>query len=467
MNIRTKETVRFAAAALLATVVFLFVRPRAREEMPAVLSGAGAQQHHASAEHTPTRDTSRSWRAPRPSPETASAEEIVADKLRKFGQSRREIAQAMAKMKNIGVPLLVERFFDAVEGGDWNEIKAAFDAINGGESNAGQSSERLPEVTALWGPIIDAYGAAEQVNLWPAQKLLDYGNEVLGALRPGQVYVGGTDEGRWIPSLLNETAEGERRIVITQNGLADGTYSEYLRFLYGDRFNALTEEDSTTTFSAFIADARKRLEHDRQFPNEPKQVRENEQLSMEDGRVQVAGMVAVMDINQRLLQLLMEKNPDLSFALQESFPLRETYSQAVPLGPIMELGVQDQNTFTTERAAASVDYWKTVADQLSSQDTPAERVEQKSYSKLAVGQANLLAERGFSDAAVQTYRAALGISPNNVEAVLGLASLLERTERKNDAQSLVEKFASEYPDRVEALKRHRAGGSITFSRRGD
>ena len=391
----------------------------------------------------------------------------MAEKLRKFGQSRREIAQAMAKKKNIEVPLLVERFFDAVERGNWSEIEAAFDAINGGESNAGHSSERLPEVTALWGPIIDAYGAAEQVNLWPAQKLLDYGNAVLGALRPGQVYVGGTDEGRWIPSLLNETTEGERRIVITQNGLADGTYAEYLRFLYADRFNALTEEDARDTFGAFMTDAQKRLDHDRQFPDEPKQIRENEQVSAEDGKTQVAGMVVVMDINQRLLRLLMEKNPNLSFALQESFPLKETYSEAVPLGPIMELGVQDQSTFTAERAAASVDYWKTVADQLSSQEAPAERVEQKSYSKLAVGQANLLAERGFSDAAEQTYRVALGILPNNVEAVLGLASLLERTERRNDAQSLVEKFASEYPDRVEALKRYRAGGSITFSRRGD
>jgi hypothetical protein len=47
----------------------------------------------------------------------------------------------------------------------------------------------------------------------PAQKLLDYGNAVLGALRPGMVYVGGTDPGRWIPTLLNETSESERHIV--------------------------------------------------------------------------------------------------------------------------------------------------------------------------------------------------------------------------------------------------------------
>ena len=60
---------------------------------------------------------------------------------------------------------------------------------------------RSPEVAQLWAPIIDAYGVAEQVHIWPAQKLLDMGNAVLSQLRPGMVYVGGTDDGRWVPAL--------------------------------------------------------------------------------------------------------------------------------------------------------------------------------------------------------------------------------------------------------------------------
>jgi hypothetical protein len=39
---------------------------------------------------------------------------------------------------------------------------------------------------------------------------------------PGMVYVGGDDNGRWVPELINDTSDGEHHIVITQNCLADG-----------------------------------------------------------------------------------------------------------------------------------------------------------------------------------------------------------------------------------------------------
>jgi hypothetical protein len=35
--------------------------------------------------------------------------------------------------------------------------------------------------------------------------------------------------------------------------------------------------------------------------------------------MQVTGMAGVMAINEKLLQALLEKNPDLSFAMQEAF----------------------------------------------------------------------------------------------------------------------------------------------------
>jgi hypothetical protein len=393
-----------------------------------------------------------------------TAEEVVAAKLKRFAQSRREIMRAMAREKNVIVPAVVEQFFDAVETGDWVQIKAAFDAINGGEPNAGHGGKRLPEVTALWASIIDTYGVAEQVHIWPAQKLLDMGNSVLSQLRPGMVYLGGTDDGRWIPTLLNATSEGEQHIVMTQNGLADATYLDYVRFLYGDRFSPLSQEDSQRAFSEYVEDARKRFAHDRDFPDEPKQVRPGEGLGEKDGRFSVSGITAVMDINERLLRTMMEKNPDLSFALQESSPMKGTYADAVPLGPIMELGAQDQSTFTRERAAESAAYWSAIAEQLrANPDEVNGETPLKSYSKLAVGQANLFAERGFNEAAEQTYRTALGMMPSYADATVALAELLQRTGRGDEARVLVEKFARDYPNKVEALKKFRSSGSVTVS----
>lgn len=455
----------FVGSLLLVLVLLLWMGNR--KTAPADQTAATpTKATHSSAAASNGINGRRVIRAATGTAPALTAEEVVAAKLKQFGQSRREIMRAMARQKNVAVPESAERFFDAVESGDWAKIKAAFDAINGGEGNAGHGEKRSPEVQALWAPIIDAFGVAEQVHLWPAQKLIDYGHAILDQLRPGMVYVGGTDEGRWVPTLLNETSDGERHVVLTQNGLADGTYLEYLRFLYGDRLSALSSDDSQRAFSDYMTDARKRLEHDQQFPDEPKQVRPGEEIKMVDNRITVAGRVAVMDINERLLSMLMEKNPELSFALQESFPLKGTYPGAAPLGPIMELGAQDQSGFTPQRAAESVAYWQQLAEQLrESPDPEKQGTPEKSFSKLAVGQANLYAERGLPEQAEQTYRIALEMRGDNTDAALGLASLLERNGRAADAKALLDQFAREYPKQAADIDKRRKSTSVTFEAR--
>jgi hypothetical protein len=68
---------------------------------------------------------------------------------------------------------------------------------------------------------------------------------------------------------------------------------------------------------------------------------------MVDGKVQVSGQTSVMAVNDMLLQTLMQKNPGLSFAIQESFPFKDMYPDALPLGPLMELGAGDAQTNLT------------------------------------------------------------------------------------------------------------------------
>jgi hypothetical protein len=385
----------------------------------------------------------------------ATAEEVVARKLSQFARSRRDYMYALARRHNVEVLGDVERFFDAVESGNWEAIEAAFKKINGGDGSAGHNKDRPPEVTRLWPAIIDAYGAAEQVNKWPAQKLLDYGSEILGSLRPGMVYVGGTDNGRWIPELLNETSDGERHVIVTQNGLADGSYLDYLRLQYDDRLKTLSNEDSQRAFQEYLSDAEKRLEHDRQFPDEPKQVRPGEDIQMVDNRVEVGGTVAVMAINEKLLEMLMQKNPELSFALQESFPLRGTYEDALPLGPLMELGARDeQSTFTASHAAQYLDYWRDAAQRvLFDPEGAGSETALKSYSHDTVSAANLLAAHNFNTEAEQAYRLATQLWPENPESAGGLAGLLAASGRQSEAQRILDDFNRQYPGRQKDLER--------------
>jgi len=398
----------------------------------AAIESASVERARAFRRSTPSAD------APAP-----TAEEIVAGKLIQFGKNRRELVHALAKRFNVNVSDDVERFFDAVEGGRWEEIEAAFNALRGEHA----SQPRSDDLWAIWRPIQETWGVAREAHNWPAQKLLDYGEDVLGSLRPGMIYVGGTDPGAFITTFLNETSEGERHVVFTQNALASGPYLDHLNFLYGDRLATLTHDESKRLFEEYQADARKRLEHDQQFPNEPKQVRPGENVSIVDGKVQVSGQVAVMAINEKLFQLFMEKNPDVSFAIEQSFPFNSTYAGATPMGPIMELRVQDeQNALTRERAAQSVDYWRTAAEKFNSGPEATDSLFPRlAYAKMAAEQASLLLEHGYAAEAERTLRLANEIGPGSPEPFFRLVNLLVTQGRLDDALVAAEAIHGNLP----------------------
>lgn len=454
--------VRWLFIVCVVIILIGFLRSRHHDEStPAPVSADRTSRSVTAADFAAER-AGRQARLARPPPmPTPTAEEIVAGKLAQFARSRRDFVYALARRHKVEVPADVEHFFAAVESGNWDEIEGVFGSLRADNYDG---APRSNELRSIWPAILDAYGVAEQVHLWPAQKLLDYGNAVLDSLRPGMIYVGGTDNGRWVPELLNDTSDSERHVIVTQNGLADGTYLDYLRLQYDDRFANLSDEDSKRAFAEYMADAEKHLKHDQEFPEEPKQLRPGEDVrfsdgplkeGLSDGRVQVSGQVAVMSINEKLLHTLMQKNPGLSFAIQESFPLKGTYPDALPLGPLMELRAQNgENTFTPERAAEWLDYWRNTTRRIfSDPEAAASDTALKSYSHDTVAAANLLAAHNYNAEAEQAYRLGMQLSPTNPEAVGGLADLLAGSGREAEARQLLGEFSQKYPDQRKHLER--------------
>jgi len=359
------------------------------------------------------------------------------------------------------VPARLEQFFDAAESGKWEDLDAAFHSLSEYKRLALEEADKKTEATGeidqelmatmkLSQSVTEMYGVAQAAHNWPAQRLLDYGNAILDSLHPGMVYLGGTDAGRYIPTLLNETTEGERHVVLTQNAFADGTYLEYARALYGDRLNAPTADDSQRSFSEYLTDAQKRFHHDQDFPDEPKQLRPGEDVRVTENRVQVSGQVAVTAINERLVQILMEKNPGVPFAVEQGFPLVSTYSGATPLGPIMELGTPSQpGILTAERAAEAVDYWRVVAQQFADTSATDSLDARNAYAKMASEQGTLLLKRDYATEAEQAFRIANEISPANSEAVFRYVSLLGDQQRLDDAIRVVESAMKAAPENAQ------------------
>ncbi len=441
-----------AGCALVILFWFLQSGKKADARKPSAAREVGGKDAAQNARNMRSRGIKSAGASSTNAAEQPTAEQIVAEKVSQFAHNRRDLAYRMAQKFSCEVTSEMEQFFQAIEAGSWAEADALFKNIRGNPKFDGGYITEFPG--PLWPVIHETYYVAKTARDWPPQALLDYGNLILNSLAPGMVYVGGTDPGRFIPTLLNETTEGERHIVLTQNALADRLYLDFLGSLHGDRFATLTQDDSQRAFQDYITDAQRRLQHDQQFPGEPKQIRPGEDVRISGNSVNVSGQIAVMVINGNLLQAIMARNPDARFAMEESFPMEWSYSGATPAGPIMRLNSgADAPAMTREAAQESLQYWQDRTGQLSATPGSLDSSDVRdAYSKLAESQANLLAHQNYTAEAEQIYSLARQLSPNMLEPVEKLSELLNRTGRQSEALQLLDTFLQQNPEKQKDIE---------------
>jgi tetratricopeptide (TPR) repeat protein len=125
-----------------------------------------------------------------------------------------------------------------------------------------------------------------------------------------------------------------------------------------------SQEDSQKAFAEYIQDAQRRLQHDMQFPNEPKQIKPGEDVRVVDNRVSVSGQVAVMAINGLLTKIIFDRNPTNEFYVEESFPLDWMYPHLTPYGIIMKINRNPVPEITQEMVDKDHKFWSEYSDRL-------------------------------------------------------------------------------------------------------
>ena len=132
--------------------------------------------------------------------------------------------------------------------------------------------------------------------------------------------------------------------------------------VYPDReIISATPDDSQKCFSEYLQDAQKRLQHDSQFPNEPKQIRPGEDVKIVDNRVQVSGQIAVMAINGLITKVMFDRNPKTEFYVEESFPLDWMYPHLTPFGIIMKINRQPLAELSEDILKTDHEFWRQFA----------------------------------------------------------------------------------------------------------
>ena len=289
--------------------------------------------------------------------EAASLRQQQIARLQSFARAKEKQSRELAAKAREKITPQFQRFFDAATRGDWRTVTNRFGyyLLHHPQYEHGTYQSLR---TAYWGPVLEICLAyVHVVNCEPKYTAL-YADGIINSIPPGSIYFGGTDPGRGVPTAFCKShADADPFFTLTQNALADATYLDYLRAMYGGKIYTPTAEDSQKCFQEYYADAQRRLEENKLKPGE--------NVKMVDGKVNVSGQVAVMFINGLITKVIFDRNPDREFYVEESFPLDWMYPSLEPHGLILKINRQPLAQLPAETLARDRDYWgKLVAGML-------------------------------------------------------------------------------------------------------
>jgi hypothetical protein len=278
----------------------------------------------------------------------------AAAQLKPFLAAQETQARALAKSEGPELPPEFDAFYQAAEAGDWQAATNLFHRM--GTRPSGDF--RLILLGSWWPATMDADGVF--VVFPPGDKFaMAYGHDIIQSIPAGSIYFGGTEPGRFaVTPLMEAHADGKPFFMLSQNPLADVTYLHYLRAMYGGKIYTPADADSEKAFQDYTTDAQRRLAHDRQFPNEPKQLKPGEDVKLDaSGRIEISSQMNVIGVRELLTKTIFDKNPGREFYVEESFPLDWMRPYLEPHGLIMKINRQPLPELSAEIVQRDRDYW--------------------------------------------------------------------------------------------------------------
>ncbi|HTY88570.1 MAG TPA: hypothetical protein VMB80_13975, partial [Candidatus Acidoferrum sp.] len=269
---------------------------------------------------------------------SGSPSQEVAAQLKRFVAEKE--AQAKAATNNISV---FEPFFAAASRGDWLTASNLFKELG---QRVGQfdypgwtpTDERLR--SPVWQEVLEIFAAFEAFNEGGEEYTVLFGTNIIASIPSGAIYFGGTDRGRFIVTALQKSqVHADPFFTLTQERLADRTYLDYVRGLYGNKLYIPTTSDLEKCIQSYTEDVTERRSRNQLGPGE-------NYPTGPDGKIKLGGAMAVVQVDGLLAKLVFDKNPDREFYIEESFPFGWMYPYLEPHGPIMKINRQPLTTLS-------------------------------------------------------------------------------------------------------------------------
>lgn len=288
---------------------------------------------------------------PAAAPSETLRQQLIA-RLQTFSAMKEKQAEQLAAAAGEQISPEFKGFFDAAMRGDGQSVSNKFEYYKQNHpqyshTNASDASLR----TSYWSPVLEICLAYNAVVAGEPEYVRQFGEGIILSIPAGSIYFGGTDPGRGlVTAFCRSQPEADPFFTLTQNALADPSYLDYLRRMYGGRIYVPTAEDSQKTFENFYEDIQKRLAAN--------QLKPGEQVTNDEGRLQIGGQVAVMEINAEFARIIFDRNPDREFYIEESFPLDWMYPYLQPHGLILKINRTALPGLSAETVQRDQDYWQ-------------------------------------------------------------------------------------------------------------
>ncbi len=249
------------------------------------------------------------------------------------------------------------------------------------------------------------------------------------AMATNAIFFGGTDPGRFVPTYMIYSAKIRPDVyLITQNALADNTYLNVMRDLYGDTIWIPSILDSNMAFQQYFDMVR------------AGQLAAGADIAVKDGRISVQGVQGVMQINGILARQIYDNNPQHEFYVEESYVIPWMYEFLEPHGLIMKICRQPSRLEPPliEKDRAFWDWY--CRRLLNDRKFLRDAVARKTFSKLRGAIAGLYAARGLYDEAEYAFRQAIALYPLSPEANFRMADVYLARGRYAEARSIITEF---------------------------
>lgn len=224
-------------------------------------------------------------------------------------------------------------------------------------------------------------------------------------MEQGAVLFGGTDPGRFVPTYMVHAAGFRSDLfILTQNALADPTYMNVVRDLYGQTLWLPTADQVRSAFTDYVDEVQAGK---RQTTGA---------IVEENGKMRITGSAAVMDINESLSRQIFDRNSH-AFYLEESYAMDWMKGHLAPAGLAMRLS-RESDLDLTEVAVKDADFWDWMVRRLTSRAAyRRDFAAKKSFSKLRSSIAGLYATRGLPNYAERAFWDAQRLYPVSSDAI--------------------------------------------------